>query len=99
MPLIECLFRQVGKNYSFISKLFSKLENRTFEQYHIRLRIERVKEILDEGELNLGQIASKLGYSSVHYLSAQFKKVTGVSVTEYRKKAVDIERQSLHTIL
>jgi AraC family transcriptional regulator len=68
------------------------------EQELKKLGIERVKEMLDDGELSLSQIASKLGYSSVHYLSAQFKKVTGVSATEYRKKLCEVERVSLHKV-
>lgn len=76
---------RVGKNYSYISKLFSKLEDRTIEQYFIQLRIEKAKELIDYDELSLAQIATLLGYSSTPHLSSQFKKVTGVSVSAYKK--------------
>lgn len=83
--LSNFLAHSLGKSYSQLSKLFSRHEEKTLEHYYIRLRIERVKELLDYGELNVGEIANKLGYSSVHYLSAQFKKVTHQSISDYRK--------------
>lgn len=76
---------RIGKNYNYVSKLFSKIEGRTIEQYYIHLRIEKAKELIDYDELSLGQIATKLGYGSVHYLSSQFRKVTGVSITGFKK--------------
>lgn len=77
--------RKIGKNYSLLSKHFSKCNHQTIEKHFIRLKIERVKELLDYDELTLSQIASKLKYNSVHYLSSQFKKITGESVTSYKK--------------
>ncbi|MEX2594121.1 MAG: AraC family transcriptional regulator [Anditalea sp.] len=77
--------RKMGKNYCSISKHFSRNMDKTIERYFIHLKIERVKELLDYNELTLSQIALKLGYNNVHYLSSQFKKVTGKSVTEYKK--------------
>ena len=85
--LSDFLSQALGKNYSQLSKLFSGHEGTTLEKYYIRLRIARVKELLDDGELNVSEIARQLGYSSVHYLSAQFKKVTGQSVTHYRNES------------
>lgn len=86
---VECLSmflsRKIGKNYSLISKHFSKNRRKTIERYFIGLKIERVKELLDYNELTLSQIASRLGYNNVHYLSSQFKKITGESVTDYKK--------------
>ncbi|MEK6480437.1 AraC family transcriptional regulator [Catalinimonas sp. 4WD22] len=92
------LIAQIGKNYAHLSKFFSKHEGRTLESYYIHLRIERVKELLDYGELNVSEIARKLGYSSVHYLSAQFKKVTGMSISDYKKNAEKIGRTYLNRI-
>lgn len=86
-PLSEYIGRKVGKNYNYISKLFSSQEGKTIEKYFIHLRIEKVKELVDYNELSLSQIAIKLGYSSVHYLSNQFKKITGISVSEYKKNS------------
>ncbi|MEP0712924.1 AraC family transcriptional regulator [Algoriphagus sp.] len=76
---------KTGKNYCSISRHFSKYTNKTIEKYLIHLKIERVKELLEYNELTLSQIALKLRYNNVHYLSFQFKKVTGQSVTEYKK--------------
>jgi YesN/AraC family two-component response regulator len=79
------LGRKIGKNYSLLSKHFSKNNHKTIEKHFINLKIERVKELLDYNEFTLSQIAPKLGYSNVHYLSSQFKKITGESVTMYKK--------------
>lgn len=99
LPIFSAfLMQQVGKNYAHLSKFFSKHEGRTLESYYIHLRIERVKELLDYGELNVSEIARKLGYSSVHYLSAQFKKVTGISISDYKKNAEKIGRTYLNRI-
>lgn len=83
--LSEYLAQDLGKNYNLLSKLFSKQEGETIETYYINKRIERVKELLQYEELNLSEIAMKLGYSSVHYLSSQFKRVTGLSVSEFKE--------------
>ena len=72
---------KIRKDYSAISKLFSEIEGTTIEKYLITLRIERVKELLMYDELSLSEIAFKLNYSSVAYLSNQFKKVTGLSLS------------------
>jgi len=90
--LSDFLARELGKNYNFLSKLFPKLESQTIENYYIEKRVDRVKELLDYDEQSLSEIAVVLGYSSVHYLSTQFKKVTGLSVSEYKK-----EIEQLHT--
>lgn len=79
------LGRKIGKNYSLLSKHFSRGMLKTIEKHFIHLKIERVKELLDYNELTLSQIASRLGYNNVHYLSTQFKKVVGESVTAYKK--------------
>ncbi|MGB3781091.1 MAG: AraC family transcriptional regulator [Tunicatimonas sp.] len=97
-PLSEFLFRSIGRSYSHLSKLFSKHEGKTLEHYYIHLRIERVKELLDYQELNISEIADKLGYSSGHYLSAQFRKVTGRSISNYRKDADTIGRNYLNEL-
>lgn len=73
-------------NYSYLSKLFSDVEGETVETYLIRLKIERVKELLAYQNLTLSEIAWQLNYSSVQYLSNQFKKVNGETVTRYRQR-------------
>lgn len=90
--LSEYLTQELGKNYNLLSKLFSKQEGETIETYYINKRIERVKELLQYEELNLSEIAMKLGYSSVHYLSSQFKRVTGLSVSDYKEVIKDENR-------
>jgi AraC-like DNA-binding protein len=84
--LSDYLVSEIGKNYSSLSKLFSKHENMTIENYYISRKVKRVKELLSYNELTLSEIAIQLGYSSVHYLSNQFKRVTGQSVSGYKKQ-------------
>lgn len=91
------LSKKLHQNYSSLSTAFSESEDTTIEKYVIHLKIERVKELLSYGELTLSEIAWKLNYSSVAHLSNQFKKITGMSVTDY-KKARDSFRNSLDDI-
>lgn len=72
-------------NYSYLSKYFSDHGGVTIEKYLINLKIERVKELLTYDELTLSEIAWKLNYSSVQYLSNQFKKTVGMSPTKFKK--------------
>lgn len=81
-------------NYSYLSHLFSGVKGETIEHYLIKLKIERVKELLSYDQFTLSEIAWKLKYSSVQYLSNQFKSVTGKTVTEYLSDD-DSERISL----
>lgn len=87
------LAQQLGMSYQHLSKVFSQHTGTTLEKYFIRLKIERVKELLSYGELTLSEIAFQLQYSSVQHLSNQFKKVTGVSVTAF-KQSPQVERLS-----
>ena len=80
----DYLVERFGMSYPYISSLFSKHENNTLEKYTILHKIEKVKELIEYGELTLSEIAYMMGYSSVQYLSTQFKTVTGVSVTDYK---------------
>lgn len=77
--------KQINKDYSYLSGLFSQVEAITIEKYIINQKIEKVKELLIYDELNLSEIAFKTGYSSVAHLSAQFKKVTGLTPTIFKK--------------
>jgi AraC-like DNA-binding protein len=83
--LSDFLAHEIGKNYNFLSKHFSKNEGITIETYFINKRVDRVKELIRYDELNLSEIAVKLRYSSVHYLSSQFKRVTGLLVSDYKE--------------
>ena len=71
-------------DYPYLSKLFSETEGITIEQYIILQKIERVKELIAYDELSLTQIADALHYSSVAHLSAQFKKTTGMTPTQFK---------------
>ncbi len=75
----------IGMNYTYLSNIFSEVTGSTIEQFIIRNKIERVKELLAYDEYSLTQISYKLDYSSVAHLSNQFKKVTGMTASQYRK--------------
>ncbi|MGV3540934.1 MAG: helix-turn-helix domain-containing protein [Rufibacter sp.] len=96
LPLTTSVYlsEKLGLSYQHLSKVFSQHTHTTIEKYLIKLKIERVKELLSYGQLTLSEIAYKLQYSSVQHLSNQFKKVTGVSVTDY-KKDPSLERYPL----
>jgi len=79
------LSHKLHRDYTGISQLFSSVENITIEQFFILQKIERVKELLVYEELNLSEIAFKMGYSSVAHLSSQFKKITGFTPSQFRE--------------
>ena len=72
-------------NYTYLSKIFSKVKKVTIEHFIILHKIERVKQLLLYNELTLSEIAWKLHYSSTAHLSAQFKKITGITPSLFRK--------------
>jgi len=72
-------------NYTYLSKIFSKVKNVTIEHFIILHKIERVKQLLLYNELTLSEIAWKLHYSSTAHLSAQFKKITGITPSLFKK--------------
>jgi AraC-like DNA-binding protein len=71
-------------DYSYLSRLFSSVEGVTIEKFIVRQKIEKVKELLFYDELSLSEIAFKMDYSSVAYLSTQFKKETGMTPTQFK---------------
>lgn len=83
--LSHYLTSKLNRDYSSLSKLFSEITNTTIEKYFIAQKIERAKELLVYGELTLNEIADLLNYSSAAYLSAQFKSVTGLTPTHFKK--------------
>lgn len=93
--LSEVLSEALHHDYNSLSNLFSEVEGTTIEKYFIAQKIERVKELLVYDELSLSEIAFSLNYSSVAYLSNQFKKVTGLTpshfkqIGDYRRKPLD----------
>ena len=72
------------KDYSYLSNLFSEVEGQTIEHYFIQLKIEKAKELLVYDEITIGEIAWRLGYSSVAHLSRQFKQVTGFTPSHFK---------------
>jgi AraC family transcriptional regulator len=90
---------QLHYDYNYLSSLFSAVEGLTLEQYIIHQKIEKVKELLFYDELTLSQIADRLDYSSVAHLSAQFKKVTGMTPSELKKlRPADATRKPLDSV-
>lgn len=81
----DFLSQQTGLNYSQLSRLFKKHENITIEKYLIHLKTEKVKELLEYEEHSLTEITKVLGYSSTQHLSRQFKVITGISISDYKK--------------
>ena len=86
------LSSKVYKDYSHLSKLFSEVEGITIEQFFILQKIEKAKEWLVYNEYATTDIAFRLGYSSVQYLSGQFRKITGMSPTEFRKMGLQYRK-------
>ena len=85
LKLSHYLSGKVNHEYTYLSSLFSSVEGRTIENYFIEQRIEKAKELLVYGQLTLSQIAFDLEYSSVAHLSAQFKKITGLTPTYFKE--------------
>jgi len=89
------LAEELHYDYNYLSNLFSSIEGITIEQYYIQQKIERVKELLVYDELSLSEIAFQLGYSSVAYLSNQFKKVTGLTPSYFKQLKDNKQRKPL----
>jgi len=81
----EFISKEIGYDYSYLSNLFSSVEGITIEKYIINQKIEKVKELLVYDELSLNEISFQLGYSSVQHLSNQFKKITGLTPSHFKK--------------
>ena len=75
--------------FSYLSDLFSKVEGLSIERYFILQRIEKVKELMANDQLSLSEISYETGFSSVHHLSAQFKRITGSTPSQYKAAAVN----------
>ena len=93
----EYLAEKLHYDYKYLSSLFSEVKGTTIEHFIIAHKIERVKELLMYDELSLTEISYKLNYSSVAHLSMQFKKVTGLTPTFF-KKMKNIRRNALDTL-
>jgi AraC-like DNA-binding protein len=78
------LSEKLNHNYTYLANLFSEVQGTTIEQFLISHKIERIKELIIYGELNITEIAWKMNYSSVAHLSNQFKKSTGLSPSHFK---------------
>lgn len=84
----DYISEKLGYDYTYLSNMFSEVKGITIQQYIIIHKIEKVKELLLYDELTLTEISYKLHYSSVAHLSNQFKKITGLSPSFYKKLKV-----------
>jgi AraC-like DNA-binding protein len=81
----DYISEKLDYDYTYLSNIFSEVKGITIQQFIIINKIEKVKELLLYDQLNLTEIAYKLHYSSVAHLSNQFKKITGLSPSFYKK--------------
>ena len=81
----DFLSKKLDHNYTYLANLFSEVQGTTIEQFMIAHKVERIKELIIYGELNITEIAWKMNYSSVAHLSNQFKKVTGLTPTHFKQ--------------
>lgn len=96
--LSAILSAELHHDYHYLSNLFSEVEGVTIEKYFIAQKIEKVKELLVYDELSLSEIAFQLNYSSVAYLSNQFKKVTGLTPSHFKQIKAD-KRKPIDKVL
>jgi AraC-like DNA-binding protein len=81
----DYLVSKLNKSYAYLSRVFSAIEHITLEKYIILQKIERIKQLIDQNEYSLSEIAYLMDYNSVQYLSNQFHKITGQTVSQYKK--------------
>ena len=93
----DFLVDKLNHDYAYISRLFSSVVGITIEKYITKLKTEKIKELLIYDELTLSEIAFKLDYSSVAYLSTQFKKETGMTPSAFKKSKSNF-RKSLDIV-
>ncbi|WP_304129992.1 AraC family transcriptional regulator [Ignavibacterium album] len=94
----DLLQEKLNLSYQYLSGLFSSSEGITIEKFIILQKIEKVKELIVYDELSLSEIAYRLGYSSVQHLSNQFRKITGLTPSHF-KKIKDLKRNPLDRII
>ena len=93
----DYLSSSLNYDYTYMSNLFSEVQGTTLEKFVIAHKIEKIKEYISYGELNMSEIAWKMNYSSVAHLSHQFKKTTGLSPTHF-KTLRDMKRNPIEDI-
>ena len=96
----DLIAQELSHDYNYLSALFSSSEGTTIEQYIIRQKIERAKELISYKELSLKEIAWQLDYSSVAHLSSQFKRITAITPSQYRARIDSThERNNLDSVI
>lgn len=95
--LSEYISGRMHYDYTYLARIFSEMSGKTVERFHIEQKVELAKELVGYGEMTMGEIADTLGYSSTAHFSSQFKSVTGMSPTEYRKGGTG-KRRTLDSI-
>ena len=93
----EYLSEKLQYDYTYMANLFSEVQGITIGQFISAHKIERIKELIIYSELNITEIAWKMNYSSVAHLSNQFKKVTGLSPSHF-KKLKELRRNPIEEI-
>lgn len=81
----DYLGKKLQQDYTYLANLFSEVQGSTIEQFVITHKVERIKELMIYGQLNITEIAWKMNYSSVAHLSNQFKKATGLSPSHFKE--------------
>ena len=92
--LSDYLGEKLNYDYTYLANLFSEVKGTTIEKFYLTHKIEKVKELIVYDELNLTEIADKLHYSSVAHLSNQFKKITGLTPSHFKK----LKRKRISTL-
>lgn len=81
----DYLVEKLGMSYPHLSKTFSQHESITLEKYIILQKVEKIKELIDGDEYSMSEISYLMDYSSIQHLSSQFKTITGLTPSEYKK--------------
>lgn len=84
--LSSYLSKKLNQDYSHLTHVFSKTEGKSIREFQQDVKIMRVKELLEYDELNIAEIADRLGYGNAAYLSTHFKKATGLTPSEYKNQ-------------
>lgn len=98
IKMSKYLSDKLAQDYASMSKIFSYIQEITIEKYFIKLKIEKVKELIHSQNYNFTEISHMLGYSNLGHLSMQFKNETGVSLSHYKSMGLNF-RNSLDRIL
>jgi AraC family transcriptional regulator len=80
----DLISNRLDRDYAYLSRLFSNSQDTTIERFIIQQKVEKIKELLEYGELNLNEIAYRMGYSSSAHLSTQFKSITGLTPSQFK---------------